>query len=782
MRSFIIAFACGVAVLQVQGELPPPAFVCLLAFSGFAIPFVMRRLNSGAYRLIAPYIPAVSGFLMGFSWALGMAHYRLSDALPEEWETRTVQITGVVAALPVRFAQGERFVFDVESILTQGARVPGRIMLSWYRPNDEGADSGEGGETSVLVRPGERWQFSARLKRPHGNANPYGGDYEAWLLERGIRATGSIYRRGENKRLDAFVPRPPYIVQRLRDRIRQNFFSALPGAPYAGVLAALAMGDQRSITQEQWDVFRRAGITHLISISGLHVTMVGALFGLLVNKSWRRGARLTRWIPAQKAALAAAWLAAFLYSLLAGFEVPAQRTLYMLTAVMLSLVSGKNFGAAKTLLLALLAVLILDPWAVLSPGFFLSFGAVAVLFFVGSARAAPRRGWRKILMEWGVAQWGATLGTLPLLLFFFQQFSLVSPLANALAIPFVSFLVTPLALLFALFPWTPLLALDHWLFEQLARFIEMLAAWPVWQQAAPPLWAVPLAFLGLAWLLLPRGFPGRWTSIFLLFPALFVQPERPAPGEAWAEVLDVGQGLSVVVRTAEHTLLYDTGPAYSPESNAGTRVLIPFLRASGIRRIDAMIVSHRDNDHAGGMDSVRAAFPVLRLLSSMDAPDGERCFAGQTWEWDGVRFSLLHPSEDDYIRNAKKSNSLSCVLSVSAKSGNFLLTGDIESADEKRLIARFPAGRLRSAALLVPHHGSRGSSSPAFIAAVAPEAAVFSAGYRNRFGHPRPEILARYGSSRVWRTDLDGALRLRFADSFTVTSWRQERRRYWHGR
>ncbi|MDR1367360.1 MAG: DNA internalization-related competence protein ComEC/Rec2 [Candidatus Accumulibacter sp.] len=834
MRSFIIAFACGVILLQFQEDLPTLAWIGALAVAGFALivfpairrgektPFPPRgfgiAFRSHAFSCGLP----LGGFLLGFAWAAGMAHYRLADALEEEWEMRTIELTGVIANLPARSAQGERFSFDVESVHTQGARVSGRIMLSWYRPRGGATKKPEkavkrawvkSGEESAgssaeslsvswsdphaaLFHPGERWRFSVRLRRPHGTANPYGSDYEAWLLERGIRATGSIDTRGGvGERLDAFILRPSYVIEAFRDRIRARFLAALPDAPGVGVLIALAIGEQRSIAPTQWELFRRTGITHLVSISGLHVTMVGALFGWILGRLWRRIPRLMLWFPAQKAGLAAGWLAAFFYSLLAGFEVPAQRTFYMLTVVMFSLMSGKNFGAGRTFLAALLTVLLLDPWAVLSPGFWLSFCAVAFLFLVGISRIVKGRRWRDALAQWGAAQWGVTLGTLPLLLLFFQQFSLVSPLANALAIPFVSFLITPLTLVFAVFPWIPLLSLDHWLLEQLMRFIEALAVWPVWRQAAPPIWAALLASLGAVWLLLPRGFPGRLAGFFLLLPAIFFRPDAPAPGEIRAEVLDVGQGLAVLVRTAGHTLLYDTGPVYTPESNAASRVIVPYLHASGIDRIDTLVVSHRDQDHAGGMGTVLASFPVRRVLSSMELPEGERCVADgegvREWEWDGVRFTLLHPFEGDYAAKSKKPNNLSCVLRVSNASGSLLLTGDIEIADERKLISRFSPESLRGTVVLVPHHGSRGGSSPAFVAAVAPEEAVVSAGYRNRFGHPRPEVLARYGASRIWRTDRDGAIRFFFPaapggpggqKSLHASAWRRENVRYWHDR
>ncbi|MDR1935449.1 MAG: DNA internalization-related competence protein ComEC/Rec2, partial [Candidatus Accumulibacter sp.] len=654
MRGAILAFAAGILFLQWQAALPDPAAVAACFAAGLGGVFLAPRRDA----LLRRGVLLCACALLGFAWAAWRAECRLADELPVDWEVRDIQLTGVVAALPQRFERGQRFAFDVETVATPGARVPRRLLLSWYRAWGDG-DNGVGGsgEEENLIQdlhPGERWRFTVRLKRPHGNANPHGFDYEAWLLERGFRATGAVRARVGAARLDDFVWRPAYLVERLRDVLRQRFLADLPQAPYAGVLIALAIGDQRSIPNAQWDMFRRTGITHLVSISGLHVTMVAALCALLANGLWRRGGRLMLWLPAQKAAVAAGWLAALMYTVLAGFEVPAQRTLYMLSVVALALCSGRHLGAVRTLLLALLAVLVFDPWAVLAVGFWLSFGAVAVLFFVGASRLGETGGahrWRAGLRQWGAAQWAVTVGGLPMLLLFFQQFSLVSPLANAVAIPAVSFVVTPLALVYTLLPWPPLLHLDHWLLARLMDLLAWLAGWPLWRQPAPPLWTVPLALAGVAWLLLPRGFPARWLGLCLLLPVLAMPPARPPAGEAWIDVLDVGQGLAVLVRTAEHALLYDTGPRYG-ESDAGQRIVAPFLRAVGVARLDALVVSHRDQDHAGGLEAVRAQVPVARFLTSIAGIGAEPCVAGQSWEWDGVRFAILHPLKRDYADQA----------------------------------------------------------------------------------------------------------------------------------
>lgn len=780
----ILAFAVGCAAVQFLGRLPDPGLLGGLA----ALGLLGAVLSRGGGRRTRACGLFCLGLAAGLTWAAARAHWRLADELPAAWEARELRLTGVVAGLPQRFERGERFAFAVESVEPPEAAVPDRLLLSWYRSWDELEDSEIAGESGAprALKPGERWRLTVRLKRPHGNANPGGFDYEAWLFERGFRATGSIVRRAVNERLADFVWRPGFAIERLRHALRERFVAALPQAPGGGVLIALAIGDQRAIPAAQWQLFNRTGITHLVSISGLHVTMLAALAAAAVGALWRRSERLSLRCPAQRAALAAGALAALAYALLAGFEVPAQRTLFMLGAMALAVGSGRHYAAPRVLVLALGAVLLLDPWAVLSVGFWLSFVAVGWLLYA-TTDAAP--GWRGALARWGTAQWAVTLGGLPLLLFFFQQFSLVSPLANALAIPLVSLVVTPLALLFVVLPWEPLLRVDHALVMALIDGLEWLARWPTWQQPAPPLWSALLALAGALVLLLPRGFPARWLGACLFLPALAWTPPRPAPGAARIDLLDVGQGLAVVVRTASRNLLYDAGPLYGSEADAGLRVVLPFLRAEGVGRLDALVISHRDKDHSGGASSVLANLPVERLLSSLPELGGRRseaCVGGQSWTWDGVRFSILHPPAAAYGRVPRNTNSMSCVLRVESASGDaVLLTGDIEAADEAALLAG-GRGELGAAVIVVPHHGGKGSSTPDFIAAVAPRHALFSAGYRNAFGHPRPAVESRYAQSIGWRSDRDGAIRVGLPASVgagpALSAWRREYRRYWHAR
>jgi competence protein ComEC len=781
MRIFVLAFAFGIWLLQQQPALPDGSRLAGLVAGALVLLFLGRRCEKSAVTLRRPIGSAMlagAAACLGFAWAGGFAHLRLAQELPPGMEGRDIELVGVVAGLPQELERGVRYEFDVE----QAPRgVPSHVSLAWYRSRDDADDDAW---PRVPVRAGERWRFTVRLKRPHGNMNPHGFDYEAWLFERGIRATGYVRPRSA-ERMQARVWRPGYAVEMLREAIRDGLRAALPDAPYAGILIALAIGDQHSIEPGLWQAFARTGITHLMSISGLHVTMLAALAYALTNWLWRRSARLPLRFPAQHAAALGGLLAATLYCLLAGFAVPAQRTLYMLGVVALAHLAAREVAASRVLALALMLVLLLDPLAVLAAGFWLSFGAVALLFHIGGGRLGPAH-W---LLEWGRAQWAVTLGMLPALLALFQQFSLVSPLANALAIPLVSLVITPLALLGSLPLLDPLLSLAHLLTAWLMLFIDWLGAMPlaVWQQAAPPSWAVLLALGGGLWLLLPRGVATRWLGLLTFLPLLTLLPPRPVAGAAAVTVLDVGQGLAIHVQTAAHDLLFDAGPAYSADADSGNRIIAPYLRAQGVRRLDAMVISHGDKDHEGGAASVIAALPVTVLKSSLPFEHAlsalpvahESCRDGDTWEWDGVRFEVLHPGAQTLSR---KSNDLSCVLRVTAGGRSMLLTSDIEAVSEQALLATNRV-RLAASVMTAPHHGSRTSSTPEFVAAVAARDVVFPVGYRNRFGHPKQDVLERYVQSgaRLHRTDAHGAIGITIDGNGVVFRHERElRRRYWH--
>ncbi|WP_426210934.1 DNA internalization-related competence protein ComEC/Rec2 [Massilia sp. TWP1-3-3] len=784
MRCAILGFATGAACLQSSPGLPDAAALAWLACAAVLCGCLRYAAGAGA-----------AGVLLGYCWAALLATLALAPQLSAADEGRDIVITGTVDNLPYHFDQGTRFNFAVERVQDARIQVPPRITLAWYTGfRDSVQQVGD-------VQPGERWQLTVRLQRPHGNANPEGFDYEAWLLEQGVRATGYVRPAGaQNRRIDPFVTSVSNLVERSRATLRERILRALPGKQYAGVIVALVVGDQRAIDQSDWKVFNRTGVGHLISISGLHITMVAGLFALLVSSLWRRSfftrAQLPLLLPAQKVAALTGAAVALLYVLLAGFGIPAQRTLYMLAVVAVALWSGRLANVSHVLCAALGAVVLLDPWAVRAPGFWLSFGAVAVILFATTGRTeGPATRFWSVIKLGAHTQYVVTLGLVPLTMLLFSQFSLASPFANAIAIPLISLVVTPLALAGAMLPAplsTLLLTLAHAAVEALALALEAMSAMPmaVWSAPAPSAWVFCFAMAGTLWMLAPRGWPLRWSGAIAWLPLLAGQPSHPDDGQFTVTAFDVGQGMALLVETRGHRLLYDAGPLYSAESNGGNRVILPYLKARGIDVLDAMVVSHSDADHAGGALAVLGEIKVDWVSSSLwyDHPVVHaarrhvRCVGGQAWVWEGVRFEMLQPSLASYDEPALKPNARGCTLRISARGQAVLLAADIEAAQEAQLVARMP-GLLRAQVLLAPHHGSGTSSTMAFLKAVDPQLALFQVGYRNRYHHPKAEVIARYrirGIARL-RSDESGAVQISSSDGFVPHAYRREHQRYWYG-
>ncbi len=758
--------------------------------AGTSTPTVFRYLLACGRLLLIVFASAA----LAAGWSSWRAGQRLADALPPALEGRDLRLTGVVSGLADTVPGGLRFRFEVEQAQLDGqaVAVPRHIALGWYAGDD----------LLPALLPGERWQLVARLKRPHGLANPQGFDAEAWLLSEGLRATGYV-RPGGAQRVHAFVFSLRDAIGRLRAALRERILAALPGQRYASVIVALVVGDQRGVAASDWELFNRTGIGHLVSISGLHITMIAALVAGLAHFLWRHslftGGAWPLRVPAQRVAAAAGLAAAAVYVALAGFGIPAQRTLWMLAVAAAASWSARIVPASQVLACALLVVLLLDPWAVLWPGFWLSFCAMACILFASSGRRADdahhagrrRDRWRAALAAATTTQLAVTIGLLPLTMLMFGQVSVISPLANAVAIPVVSFLVTPLALLGSVLPapfcggllWTA-----HAALAGLAQLLGWLAALPlaVWQAPQPGPLATAVALAGTLWMLLPRGWPLRWAGVLAWLPLLAARPAAPASG-LWLTAFDVGQGNAVLIETPNFRLLYDTGPAWSTESDGGSRVILPYLRARGIDRLDALVISHGDSDHAGGARSLLQAIEVGWIASSLPPAhplvDARHvgCVAGQRWRVDGVVFELLHPQPGDAPDT--RPNARSCTLKLSVGNQSVLLAGDIEAAQERALLMR-SAERLRADVLLVPHHGSGTSSTPAFLDAVAPQLALFQLGYRNRYRHPKAEVVERYRQRgiHILRSDTEGAVSLRMDGRRIVVDAVCATPRYWSSR
>ncbi|MDD4943507.1 MAG: DNA internalization-related competence protein ComEC/Rec2 [Rhodoferax sp.] len=815
----LLAWVLGTAVQTLQPSLwGVKTYMLFMALE--LIPIALVAIKNVTFKL-----PAAAWLLVTGMLAFGLTGVRAGvfaqHALTPALEGRNLLVTGIVAAMPQRLEAGLRFRLAVQTAALDGqpVAVPDQLELAWYsgvlpKGDSSGDVRGELQRLPADLHAGERWQMTVRLKAPHGVLNPHGFDVELFQWENGVQATGYVRAGSQDPppvRLGATWQHP---VEWARGLVRERIMAHVPDNPQvAGLLAALVVGDQQAIERADWDVFRATGVAHLMSISGLHVTMFAWATALLVGWLWRRSGWLCTRVSAPSAALLGGTGLALAYALFSGWGVPAQRTVLMLACVGVLRLLGARWPWPQVWLLACAVVVLADPWALWQAGFWLSFVAVGVLFATNyeaiSAYTVSARGRFVALMR---EQWVITLALTPLSLLLFGQVSLVGLLANALAIPWVTLGVTPLALLGTLWPfcWT----LAGWAIDLLMVFLSWLASWPgaTLATAQTPLWAGAAGLLGgvlLAWRL-PLAW--RLLGVPLLLPVLLWRAPVPPQGQFELLAADIGQGNALLVRTAHHALLYDAGPRFSRDSDAGHRVLVPLLRALGVR-LDMLVLSHRDTDHTGGASAVLAMQPQATVLSSI-APDHvlqsmaqvQRCQAGQRWVWDGVVFEVLHPQAPDYTGRAKP-NAMSCTLRIANGTQSALLAGDIEQAQETRLVAKsqvlvaataqadahqatttsLSAGvmsghLLHADVLLVPHHGSKTSSSAAFLDAVQPRLALVQAGYRNRFGHPASPVLVRYQERHIGVVDSPrcGAATWQSWRPESVQCERQVRQRYWH--
>ena len=702
-----------------------------------------RWLRPGRWRALGPA-------LLGFGLAGLHAAATLERQLPLDAEGDTVELTGRVLDLPQIEARRTRF-----RLLVEASEVPAlrgrRVQLSWY--DGYGMDA-PGPRTALHA--GERWRLQAKLRAPRGLRNPGGFDQEKHALANRIAATGYLRHEDAARRLSSGSGLDAW-RERMARRIADNV-----SRPSARFVRALALGDTGGLEDADWNVLRADGLTHLIAISGFHVGLAAGFFALFAQAAWWLWPGLARRWPRVQATGVAAACGGLVYAAVAGFALPTVRTLLMIVVVVAARLWRRHQSGADALALAAIAILLADPLAPLAAGFWLSFAGVAWLMW-----CLPReRG--HALRDFLGAQAVATVGLLPLTVVLFGQASLAGPLANLVAVPWWSLVVVPLALLGTVLDSAHAGA-GAWLWSLSAAAFDL--SWPLFETlAASPfaLWwlpesrwfALPLALAGASWLLMPRGVPGKALALLLWLPLLWPDRRLPAPGEADLHMFDVGQGLSVLVRTRSHALLYDMGPKVEAGFDAGERVVVPALHALGVSRLDMAIVSHADNDHAGGLEAVRSGMPVAALLGAPGDPlagTGD-CVAGRSWQWDGVRFRILHPDRHfPYLGNES-----SCVLRVESRHGAFLLTGDIGEVVERTLV-REQAEALRAQVVAIAHHGSRGSSDPAFVAATGARVALASAGFGNRFRHPAGAVVRRWRETGadVPLTADAGALRVR---------------------
>lgn len=850
MRMVWCGFALGVIALQRQAALPGwgawLALTGLAAVAALGAAWMLRDAPGGVRKFAAWASVGVASACVGFGYAAWRAELRLGEALPAAWQARDIDVTGHVTRMLAQDASKASFLFAVESwpARAPGARLPRLIQLTWVARD----------APLPRIDPGARWRLTVRLKRPHGEGNFGLRELETTLLSRGVRATGYISDPQHARRLAADAQGIGVRIEQVRASVRARIDAVLADAPHRGVVVALATGAQDAVSDADWRLLRNTGTSHLVAISGLHLTFVAGLAGWAVGALWRRvrwrGVEAPLVVPAQKMAIAGALCAAAAYAALAGFNVPVQRALWMLAVTAAALWSSRELARGHVLAWALGLVLLRDPWAVTAAGFWLSFGAVAAILYAASGsprvrrvddieltpeeadpmrekEAMPQRTGRQLrlhasfcaafdLERWrrgarrlrarvkdgARVQWAVTLALAPLTAYWFMQIPLIGPLANAFAIPWVSMLVTPAVLAGVVLP-VPLdafaLRAAHVLLEALAAALGTLEGWPwaVLRLPQPGYWALGCAAVGVAWCLAPRGWPLRWLAPFTWLPLLVPAPDGPPPGAFRLTALDIGQGTSVLVETARHTLLFDAGPG--PEStHAGERIVVPYLQAHGVMRLDTLMVSHDDSDHSGGAQAVFDAVPVRQFVAGIlpghplwasarhTGAGTVQCAAGQRWQWDGVTFEVLWPDAGPL---SGKPNAHCCVLRVSTAPGSdaaqgavsALLAADIEAPAERMLVAR-DASRLQAQVLVVPHHGSKTSSTEPFLDSVWPLVAIFQVGYLNRFHHPHPGVFSRYASRHIViaRSDADGAARIEAAPgALAVERFRDTQRRYW---
>ncbi len=732
---------------------------------------------------------------------LRAAHF-LAHALNPALEGQTLQVVGLIANLPKRMDDSVRFRFEVESAHDPSGHLvvlPPQVMLGWYG-NRQDTRHEKNWPPPNDLRPGDRWQFSVRLKAPHGHINPHGFDYELWLWEQGLQATGYVRNGPKDVSPQGLGATPAHTVERLRQATRSAIDRQVSDRAIAGIVAALLVGDQAAIEPADWDVFRATGVAHLMAISGLHITGLAWMVAMCVGALWRRSDAWSPrrpwslWLPAPMAASVVGLFVAMAYAVFTGWGVPAQRTVWMLAVVTVLRWQGTRWPWPQVWLIVCAVVLALDPWALMQAGFWLSFVAVGVLFASSRHRPAAlqdQRVWGRFLQSvqsMGREQWLMSVCLAPLSLVLFHQVSVVGLFANLLAVPWVTLVVTPLCLLGVV--WSTAWQLAALALHTLVELLAVLArvSWAQWSAPAAPAWAGAAALLGMGLWVLRVPLWMRLFGCVLVLPVLSWQTPRPPASTFELTGVDMGQGHAVLLRTATHSLLYDTGPRYSAETDAGQRVLVPLLRAWG-ERLDRIVISHQDSDHSGGAPAVMAMQSQADVWTSISPGHPlhqlrpmHRCERGQAWRWDGVQFEILHPTAADYERKFKP-NALSCVLRVTDGQGvSALLVGDIEAAQELALV-RDPVTSHALAAqwLLVPHHGSATSSTMPFLEAVQPRVAVVQAGYRNRFGHPRPEVMSRYEELGVFvvQSPRCGASMWRSDRPNLVQCERNQRQRYW---
>ena len=763
MTHWTLGFLIGVVWITHFSHLPSVNLAYLLFFFGIIlIGLVFFKLHFPSNLILF-----FSACCLGFSWTLIIAHHQLTKTLPKQLEDKLIYAQGKIISIPETYLNAIHFDFLIQSLLpNRSIQYPINVHIKGYFYKNL--------NIANHFKKGDIWQLPLRLHRPRGFWNPGSFDYQAELFKQNISATGYILEK-----FPLYLIQPTnsyYFIDNLRNKITENIKKTLKGSSLTGLITALTTGIRNQITEEQWQVMRGTGTNHLFAISGLHLAFITGIIYWIVRFIYCRIPYATLYLPAPKIASAFTLLLAIFYSALAGFAIPTQRALLMLSVFLISIIKRRYLNHCHSFHLALLIILIIEPFAILSASFWLSFAAVLLIFYAVSNRIKPLKNWR----AWCRIQLTVSVGLIPLSLFFFHQISWISFAANLIAIPSIGFFILPLSLLGSLLSLISY-NLGHLLIfyaEQLLKLLWILLNFfskiPFTQYYAylSNEWLLISSLIGVLLILAPKGMPTRWLGFIWILPLFFIETQRPQFGEIWIHLLDVGQGLASVVRTQHHVLIYDTGPRLSSSYDAGKLVLLPFLQTIGVNKVNLMVISHGDNDHSGGAMIILKQIKVDKVLSSIPKKFLPKivnlCEEKMRWQWDGVNFEILYPpSTLRYL-----GNNSSCVLKISNKLHSILLTGDIEKRAEEYLVQR-KQKKLQSTILIVPHHGSKTSSSIEFLNYVQPIYALFSTGFHNRFKFPHKIVLNRYHrlGSKIYDTAIDGAITLKLnAFSHTIQS------------
>ncbi|MCF6288576.1 MAG: DNA internalization-related competence protein ComEC/Rec2 [Proteobacteria bacterium] len=742
MLAIALSFLVGMAQLLWLPTLKISwVFFCLI-FIGLAL-FVKHK-----------YAKLMLSTVLGFSFAIVAGLYAKSQQL-QTIPTANITLLGSIVDLPKQQQDRTKFTFKVENHKLK------KLLVSWY-------------DTEQQVRAGQKWQLELKLKPIHGYNNPGSFDYSKWLFRQGYDATATVKSA---KLLPKQSINISAWVNNLRFEIGEVINQNIKSVRVQALIQALTIGDKSQISFADSQLFQTTGTAHLIAISGLHIgliALVGVFFGRLCFFVFT-SQKFNRY---KFEAIFAISFALF-YALLAGLSIPTIRALVMVIVFSLAHVFKTSISRWQAWSIALMIILVIDPFSVLDIGFWFSFGAVAVLMFAFTGRKSSNN----FISAFIKAQVIILLGLMPLMVIVFQKVTILSPVANILILPLASLLLIPLIFI-SIFVYTFSATMAGFLFTYIEKLSLYLFAILDYLQQLDYVnltinninpFTFGLLLLAAIALLLPKLFRWRFIAVVLLLPLFLIKSNNITEHEFRVNVLDVGQGLSIIVTTKKHTLIYDTGAKFEAGFSLATSVVLPFLQSKGITAVDKIILSHKDNDHAGGIDELRKSFPNAEVL----AVTGEypTCVYPKSWTWDEVKFEVLSP----YNTNPYLGNNSSCVIKISSNNGSILLTGDIHEPIEYRLLQNF-SEQITSDVLIIPHHGSKTSSSKDFITQVNPKTAINSSGFANQFNHPHPHIKQAYltNGSEFLDTQDQGMIELLFQNSnISILSYQQSNKHFW---